>query len=552
MVTTDFLARLEGVKRNGSGWMAKCPAHKDRQASLKVDEADDKILIHCHAGCTPFAVTGALGLDMTDLWLEPRRERPASYRPPEPEPKPDAEPTDTEEVYEYTDGLGRVIFEVCRLPDKKFLQRLPGSEEWGGVSEIEEKPLYHLPQLLTSLRETPRRRVWIVEGEKDVHAIERAGGVATCNAGGAGKWSPHYVTFLQGAVEIRVVADKDEAGLGHAYRVSESLGDIPHEIVQAKEGKDAHDHLAAGGTLNSFTPIPKSRGGVPLMRGDMVFSEDVKWIPEYEDYIPFGGITHLAGMPGCNKSTFTCRIAADVTKLGLSVFFITSEDSTDAVIVPRLIAAGADLTKVFIANKHLTIPHDLAGIEQNVEHERVRLLIIDPIDAHLDTAVDSFKSQSIRGALAPLAFLASRLNCAVILVGHPNKGTRKDPMLRVGGSIGIPGIARSALMMGNHPDHPMEAGMRVVSAYKGNWSQRPKSRIYRIELGARAGRSGSRAWPMRTSPPGSFCLQARPRRTNDQVRPQADHRRGPPLEWVRRCVRDPRGDGRPESDRPWR
>lgn len=491
MQTSEFLYRLEGVRRNGEGWMARCPAHHDRRQSLSISEADDKILIHCHAGCTPHAIVAALMIELKDLRLEERggppwKESHGSTGTSEPVHRsPSPEPTEIIEVFEYTDGIGRVIFEVCRMgPEKTFLQRLPGATEWGGVAEIQEKPLFHLPQLLTSLRETPRRRIWVVEGEKDVLAIEAAGGIATTNAGGAGKWSPHYTNFLRNAVEVRIVADKDEPGLAHAYSISESLGDIRHEIVQAEHGKDASDHLEAGGTLNDFVPVPKSRGGVSLVRGDMRLPEDVKWIPGYEDYIPFGGITHLAGMPGVNKSTFTCRVAADITKLGLCAFFITSEDSPESVVIPRLIAAGADLTKVYTASKHLTIPHDMAGIESNIEHEKIGLLVIDPIDAHLDASVDSFKNQSIRGALAPLAFMASKLHCAVMLVGHPNKSGRKDPMLRVGGSIGIPGLARSALMMGNHPEHPSEAGMRVVASYKGNWAQKPPARIYRIELGA--------------------------------------------------------------------
>ena len=57
---------------------------------------------------------------------------------------------DIEEVVRVHRRARAPIFEVCRLPEgKRFLQRLPGSEEWGGVAEIEEKPLYHLPQLLT-------------------------------------------------------------------------------------------------------------------------------------------------------------------------------------------------------------------------------------------------------------------------------------------------------------------------------------------------------------------------------------------------------------------
>ena len=485
MRTDEFLSRLEGVKKNGSGWMARCPSHHDRQQSLKIDESDLRILVHCHAGCTPIAVVGALGLAMSDLFIEDAKDqaRPVASLPTRIAQVAPDEIAIPEEIYRYRDGTGRVIFEVVRMNGKRFLQRLPGSEDWGGVAEIEEKPLYQLPELLRTIRDQPNRRIWIVEGEKDVHAIETAGGVATCNAGGAGKWSPHYVNYLSGVREVRIVADKDEAGLAHATKVSESLGHIKHDVVQALHGKDAHDHLAGGGTLDDFVTMPKSRGGVSLVRGDMVLSEKVEWVPGYEDYVPFGGITHLAGMPGVNKSTFTCRVAADITKLGKSVFLITSEDATDTVIKPRLEAAGADMQKIFTANRHLTLPRDMEGIEANVDHENIGLLVIDPIDAHLDSDVDSYKNQSIRAALAPLAFMAGKLHCAVILVGHPNKGTRKDPMMRVGGSIGIPGIARSALMMGLHPQSPEEAGLRVIASYKGNWAEKPEARIYKVELG---------------------------------------------------------------------
>ena len=486
MTTDDLLSRLQGVKRNGAGWMARCPAHDDRQASLKVDEADDKILIHCHAGCTARAVTDALGLAMKDLRFEEPRPWVSTGNPSRPaEPKPKLTP---QETYTYTDSAGKPVFEVVRMLDehgkKEFPQRLVGASDWGGVAEIAEKPLYHLPELLERIRTQPHRRVWIVEGEKDVHAIEQAGGVATCNSGGAGKWGPHYVNWLHGAREIRVVADKDDIGIKHAQEVRDSLGSMKSEIVQARFGKDAFDHLEGGGTLDNFVLMPPSRGGIALVRGDMQLPETVEWIPGYEDFIPVGGITHLAGMPGVNKSTFTCRLGADITKLGLSVFLITSEDSVSSVILPRLVAAGADMSKVFTSAVHLTIPTHLNAIEAHVEHEKIGLLVIDPIDAHLDASVDSYKNQSIRGALAPLAFMASKLHCAVVLVGHPNKDTRRDPMMRVGGSIGIPGIARSALMMGNHPHSPEESGLRVIASYKGNWAQKPEARIYKIELGA--------------------------------------------------------------------
>jgi putative DNA primase/helicase len=90
-----LLARLDGVRRTGTdSWVARCPAHDDRDPSLSVALRDGRLLIHCFAGCSPEAVLGAVGLTWRDLrtpdpwsWKPPFPSRP---RPPEPEaPSPE-------------------------------------------------------------------------------------------------------------------------------------------------------------------------------------------------------------------------------------------------------------------------------------------------------------------------------------------------------------------------------------------------------------------------------------------------------------------------------
>jgi hypothetical protein len=69
MLADQLLDRLEGVKHTGQArWVAKCPAHKDRRASLSVRELDDKVLVHCFAGCGVDAVLQACGLDLEALF----------------------------------------------------------------------------------------------------------------------------------------------------------------------------------------------------------------------------------------------------------------------------------------------------------------------------------------------------------------------------------------------------------------------------------------------------------------------------------------------------
>jgi len=75
MTADALLDRLDGVKRTGPHrWIARCPAHEDRTASLSIREADDdKTLVHCFAGCSVYDVVSAVGLDLTDLF-PPRSE----------------------------------------------------------------------------------------------------------------------------------------------------------------------------------------------------------------------------------------------------------------------------------------------------------------------------------------------------------------------------------------------------------------------------------------------------------------------------------------------
>jgi hypothetical protein len=80
----EFLGRLERVKRSGKGWTARCPAHEDQHASLSVSEGDDdRVLVHCFAGCTAGEIVAAMGLRMADLYADTRTtpgETPATVQ----------------------------------------------------------------------------------------------------------------------------------------------------------------------------------------------------------------------------------------------------------------------------------------------------------------------------------------------------------------------------------------------------------------------------------------------------------------------------------------
>lgn len=72
MSASILLNHLPRVKKTGADrWMACCPAHQDKTASLAIKELPDgRVLLHCHAGCDPDSVLAAVGLTFSDLMPE--------------------------------------------------------------------------------------------------------------------------------------------------------------------------------------------------------------------------------------------------------------------------------------------------------------------------------------------------------------------------------------------------------------------------------------------------------------------------------------------------
>ena len=60
-----IIERLEHCRATGSNrWIARCPAHKDSSPSLVITQPDnERVLIHCHAGCSAGDILDSIGLD---------------------------------------------------------------------------------------------------------------------------------------------------------------------------------------------------------------------------------------------------------------------------------------------------------------------------------------------------------------------------------------------------------------------------------------------------------------------------------------------------------
>lgn len=66
------LQRLDRVRPSGNGWIARCPAHHDRNPSLSIREDGGNILLYCFAGCSVEAICEAIGITLSQLFAETR------------------------------------------------------------------------------------------------------------------------------------------------------------------------------------------------------------------------------------------------------------------------------------------------------------------------------------------------------------------------------------------------------------------------------------------------------------------------------------------------
>lgn len=479
-VVTD---RLQKYARGA----ALCPAHDDRAQSLSVKEAEDgRVLVNCHAGCSFDEIASALGLQAMDFFPE----------------KQDA-PSTVAGEYKYVDEAGELLYVVERLVPKSFRQkRWTGSGfEWK-LGEVRRVP-YRLPQILEA--KAKGKPVLIVEGEKDVHTLEKMGFIATCNAGGAGgvgkgKFEPEWKELFSGMF-VAVIPDNDDPGFSHANEVCKLLSDVSQvKFIElgGEKGADVTDWFRSGyGAEDLKNKIrnapdfkPKTFTGLSVSRVADVAVEKIEWL--WHGYIPFGKLTVLEGDPGLGKSTVTLDLAARISTGGFlpddtrteapgDVLLISSEDGIADTVRPRLEAAEADLTRVHVITGlseggMVRIPEDLPKLEALINDVHAHLVVIDPLVAFLGEGIDSHRDQDVRRALHPLTEMANRTKAAFILMRHLNKGSGKA-MYRGGGSIGITGAVRSGIVIAPDPEEPQ---YRVLAVFKSNLAKTPESLRFRL------------------------------------------------------------------------
>lgn len=204
----------------------------------------------------------------------------------------------------------------------------------------------------------------------------------------------------------------------------------------------------------------------------------------------------IGGAPGVGKSQLAANCIATVTTGGRwpdntpcqigSAIIITSEDDAGDTIKPRLVAAGADVSKVSILDaikaedgkdQPWTLD-DIVALEALVQSQHdTRLIVIDPITAYLGHK-DGHNTADVRGMLAPVQELANKYNICILMITHLNKSQGANAGERFNGSTAWVAVSRSAWLVGEHPDDDTK---RVFVPVKNNLGDDKQGYAYHIE-----------------------------------------------------------------------
>jgi hypothetical protein len=232
----------------------------------------------------------------------------------------------------------------------------------------------------------------------------------------------------------------------------------------------AEDETAAAALQQDVAEAEEREGAEPggrrivLRAASGMAIKRIRWVwgQEAGGHIPVGGITLLAGREGIGKSTISYDIIAKITRGTLpgefhgdprGVLVYATEDEWEPVILPRLIAADADVTRVFQADAYeetgekdwISFPRDLVRLAAQCKEHDVAMVVLDPIMSIIDGKLDTHKDREVRQALDPLSRFASAAGVAVLGLIHVNKSSGTDPLNSLMGSRAFSAVARSVL-----------------------------------------------------------------------------------------------------------
>jgi putative DNA primase/helicase len=362
-------------------------------------------------------------------------------------------------------------------------------------------------------REVVDDPLWWPEGERDAETLSSQLLLAV-TFGGIGDGLPAGCERYFANRDVVILSDNDEGGRSHAENKAALIVPVAKSVrivhfPDTREKGDVTDWLGAGNTVADLEKRAESAGPwirpplaqTPAKPGlDVVCMADVsptaiKYL--WPNWIALGKVHVLAGEGGRGKTTllhdWTARTTtgdrwpdgAEGSSPG-SVLILASEDDVGDTIAPRLIAAGADMSRVFVIRSVRDVDQRRRGFNLQADLEMlgaeidrrsdVRLVIFDPVTSYLGK-VDSHNNSDVRAVLDPLGEFAARKMVAVVCNNHFSKGGG-NANSRIIGSVAFVNQARVAFIV--TPDEGDDTRMLLIPS-KMNIAPMRSGLAYRIE-----------------------------------------------------------------------
>lgn len=275
------------------------------------------------------------------------------------------------------------------------------------------------------------------------------------------------MTFLSERPQITSIflcLDNDHAGNEACEKLA---GEIPdgYRVIRLKPARKDWNEILCDENADRKKVIQETvtmkmqekEALVPMLCYKDIEQTSVEWL--WFPYVPFGKLTIIQGNPGEGKTYFAMMLTAACTNRKLfpnmediepfKVIYQTAEDGMGDTIKPRLVEAGADLSRVMViddSEEALTLSDD--RIEKAVRQNHVRLVIIDPVQAFIGADVDMNRANEVRPVFRKLGMIAEKTSCAIVLIGHLNKSSGTQSTYRGLGSIDIMAAVRSLIFIG--------------------------------------------------------------------------------------------------------
>jgi putative DNA primase/helicase len=330
------------------------------------------------------------------------------------------------------------------------------------------------------------------------------------------------------------------------------LNDIsqqPETMPAPPEVQQAYDEQ-----IQKYEP----KQSVNLVNGRDIKIEPITWL--WPGWLAAGKIHILGGAPGAGKTTIAMAFAATISrgqtwpdeskaKIGNVVIWSGEDDFADT-LAPRLLASGADLSRIYfikdvgegLERRVFDPARDMGALKSKLAHIKdVRLLIVDPVVSAISG--DSHKNSEVRRGLMPLDDLARSMRCAVLGITHFTKGTSgREPVERINGSLAFGALARIVMVAVRQQEEDEDGRRsRLLLRAKSNISEDSGGFEYDLsqeELASHSGVTVSRTvWGKVVEGTARELLA-----TAEAVPEDENHENGSVLDWLRQLLEDENGE----------